>query len=384
MSELDPRSLIVVAGLLGLLCSVILFMLRRSFPPNIGGLVYWSRGVFTLVLASALFGLTGKLPQLLSVVVANVLLVAGIMQLYAGFRDFAGLEVRARLFGVLLAAVALHVSWFTFVTPHYPARALGVTTVDAILFLASALLVRRTAGSNLSGRFTFLVLGAIGTVSALRVVILALQFDLPPDVLDPTAMQRLYLAAMAFSGLAITLGAMMMANDRLRAALEFIASHDQLTDAWTRRAFLELLKKEAGRSIRNLRPMALLMCDLDNFKSINDVHGHATGDRVIVDFVQRSRAVLRNMDVIGRHGGEEFVILLPETTEAQAQQIAERLCAEIAGGSSEGLPRYTVSIGVATLSPVKPNIDDMIASADRALYAAKAAGRNRVATAPVA
>ncbi|HEY8607505.1 MAG TPA: GGDEF domain-containing protein [Noviherbaspirillum sp.] len=378
MSELDPRSLIVVAGLLGLLCSAILFILRRSFPPTVGGLVYWSRGVFCLVLSSALFGMTGRLPVFLCVVVANVVLVAGILQLYAGFRDFARLPLSRMLFVAVTAGATIHVLWFTYVDSHYPARAFGVTAVNATLFLASALLVRRTGGSGLSGRFTCMVLGGIGAVSALRAAMLALQFDTPPDLLDPTATQRLYLAAMAFAVLAITLGAMMMANDRLRAALEFIASHDQLTDAYTRRAFLELLHKELARSARSLRPLALLMCDLDNFKSINDRHGHTMGDRVIVDFVRRTRTLLRNMDSIGRYGGEEFIILLPETTTKQAQQIAERLCAEIATASPDGLPRYTVSIGVAACADGEPGVDELLMRADRALYRAKEDGRNRV------
>lgn len=378
MSELDPRSLIFVAGLLGLLCLAILFMMRRSFPPTIGGLVYWSRGLFGMVIASVLFGLTGVIPEFFCVVLANAMLVAGIMSFYAGFRHFAGLPTRVRTMAVILAMVAAYVAWFTYVDNSYPKRAVLVTLTDTVLFFACTLLVARTTGNTMAGRFTCLVFAAIGTVSLVRAGMLATALDNPSGVLGTTFTQRAYLAAMAFSVLAITLGAMMLANERLRAALEFIASHDQLTDAFARTAFIELLTKEVARTRRNGRPIALLMFDLDNFKAINDQYGHVTGDRVIIDFVQRTREMLRNIDSIGRYRGEEFVALLPETSIDEAQSIAERICAGISTGMSTSLPGYTVSIGVASASNGHADVNMLLSKADKALYRAKENGRNRV------
>jgi len=378
VSELDPRSLIFVAGLLGLLCLAILFMMRRSFPPTIGGLVYWSRGLFGMVIASALFGMTGVIPEIFCVVLANAMLVAGIMSFYAGFRHFAGLPTRARMMGAVLALVTCYVAWFTYVDNNYPARAMLVTLTDTVLFYACTLLVARTTGNTIAGRFTCMVFAAIGTISLVRAGMLMTALDTPSDVLGATFTQRAYLAAMAFSVLAITLGAMMLANERLRMALEFIASHDQLTDAFARTAFIELLTKEVARTRRNGRPIALLMFDLDNFKAINDQYGHVTGDRVIIDFVQRTREMLRNVDSIGRYGGEEFVALLPETTVDEARAIAERVCIGIAAGGSAELPAYTVSVGVAGASNGSAEVNSLLSKADEALYRAKANGRNRV------
>lgn len=381
MSELDPRSLIFVAGLLGLLCSAILFMLKRSFPPDIGGLVYWSRGLFGMVLASALFGMTGILPDVLTVVLANVMMVGGIMSFYAGFRDFAGKPIRGRLLITTLAMLGGYVAWFTYVQDSYPARALLVTFTDTVLFFACAALVLRTSGSTMAGRFTCLVCSAIGAVSALRVLMLLLQLDTPSGILDETLLQKVYLAALAFSVLALTLGAMMMANERLRTALEFIASHDQLTKVYARSAFIELLDKELARSKRNGRPLALLMFDLDNFKSINDRFGHAMGDKVIIDFAHRARQLLRNIDSFGRYGGEEFIALLPESSAEEAQVVAERICKGIAAPSTPDMPPYTVSIGIAATANGSLPIDTLLSEADRALYRAKAGGRNRVESA---
>ncbi|HEY0843942.1 MAG TPA: diguanylate cyclase [Noviherbaspirillum sp.] len=378
MSELDPRSLIFVAGLLGLLCSVILFMLRRSFPPTIGGLVYWSRGLFGMVVASVLFGLTDVVPAFFSVVLANAMLVGGIMSFYMGFRHFAGLPTHHRLMGVVLALLVAYVTWFTYVQDSYPARALLVTFTDSVLFFACASLVARTTGKTLAGRFTSIVFAAIGAVSFGRALMLFFQLDTPQDILGSSTTQRTYLAALAFSIVAITLGAMMMANERLRAALEFIASHDQLTGAYGRAAFIELLKKELTRSRRNGQPLALLMFDLDHFKAVNDRFGHATGDRVIIDFVHRTKHLLRSADSIGRYGGEEFVALLPETSTDEARIVAERICKGIAEANAEGLPEYTVSVGLAVAIHGNEAAENLLSRADEALYLAKKNGRNRV------
>jgi diguanylate cyclase (GGDEF)-like protein len=120
------------------------------------------------------------------------------------------------------------------------------------------------------------------------------------------------------------------------------------------------------------------MFDLDHFKSVNDRFGHAVGDRVIVDFVQRTKGLLRSVDSIGRYGGEEFIALLPETTMAEARIVAERICKGVASTSSEGLPAYTVSIGLAVATRGDEDAEMLLSRADEALYLAKANGRNRV------
>jgi diguanylate cyclase (GGDEF)-like protein len=133
-----------------------------------------------------------------------------------------------------------------------------------------------------------------------------------------------------------------------------------------------------ARSQRHDRPLALLMCDLDNFKSINDRFGHLVGDRVIINFVERSKGLLRDIDSLGRYGGEEFIVLLPETSLQDAKAIAERICFHISEVTVSELPRYTVSIGVAVAQGGGMAVDALLMEADRALYCAKENGRNQV------
>lgn len=158
---------------------------------------------------------------------------------------------------------------------------------------------------------------------------------------------------------------------------------DFLTGLSNRRYFMEQAEFELHRAVRYGKPLSLLMMDIDFFKRINDSHGHKLGDSVLEKLAEVCRRLLREVDIIGRVGGEEFAILLPETDKDEAAEVAERLRAELAAARTPlpagGLPvRFTVSIGVTTLASADDNLDILFHLADKALYAAKNAGRNRV------
>jgi len=160
------------------------------------------------------------------------------------------------------------------------------------------------------------------------------------------------------------------------------ATTDSLTGATSRGHFLEQAEAELVRAIRYGSSLSLLMLDLDHFKSINDTHGHQGGDVVLQEFVRLCRAVVRDVDLIGRMGGEEFAILLPETDGSGAYQLGERLRQSVAEHRMM-LPDgttlvFSTSIGVASLVSPDCRIDQLLRHADEALYAAKNSGRNRV------
>lgn len=378
MAELDPRTLIFIAGLLGLISTGMLFVLRRSFPPSIGGLGPWAAGCVAMLLASVLYGLTGKIPPLFSVVLASSLLVGGHMLGYVGFLQFSGRRANIRILLAMLCLVEAGVAWFTLVHDNFSMRAALVTSTNTVLLFATSHVVFAHNRRSLAGRFTGTVLAAIASISALRAGMLLLHLDSSTSVLDASTSQKFYLAALGIAENAITIGAIMMANERLRQTLEFIVAHDALSGAYSRATFLTLLQKELTRSQRYQRPLALLMFDLDNFKSINDRFGHQVGDRVIVDFSRRTMALFRQHDFFGRYGGEEFIAMLPETTLEDAVAIANRICGTIAASSSADLPHYTVSIGVAVAWDGEVPIDALLSEADKELYRAKENGRNRV------
>jgi diguanylate cyclase (GGDEF)-like protein len=163
--------------------------------------------------------------------------------------------------------------------------------------------------------------------------------------------------------------------------LELMASIDSLTGAFNRRHFLEVGYSEFHRSRRYNHKVCLLMIDFDNFKLINDKHGHSSGDEVLIQAVAVMHHELRAEDTLGRIGGEEFAIILPETGMVGAVQLAERLRSAVGDivleTSTEALS-FTISIGVAQRTAEELRIDETLKRADDALYLAKEQGRNRV------
>lgn len=166
--------------------------------------------------------------------------------------------------------------------------------------------------------------------------------------------------------------------------LRQLATRDSLTGACNRRQFLELAAREVDRAGRYVRPVSLLMLDIDRFKRINDTHGHPAGDEVLRALVACAGRSLRRTDVLGRVGGEEFAVLLPETEAPDALRIAERIRADVEGLAVpyEGKElRLTVSIGHAQTRGGR-SLEELLKLADDALYEAKRTGRNRVVAAP--
>jgi len=160
---------------------------------------------------------------------------------------------------------------------------------------------------------------------------------------------------------------------------------DPLTGVNNRATLLHQLEKHYDLARRHRRPLSLILADLDHFKRINDIHGHAAGDQVLRMFGGLLLGRLRGSDQVGRLGGEEFVVVLPETTAAMALSLAEELRRNLERESIDvqGRPlRPTCSLGVAELMPGDPDGGALLARADAALYRAKAGGRNRCATAP--
>ncbi|MEI8394235.1 MAG: GGDEF domain-containing protein [Rhodospirillaceae bacterium] len=167
--------------------------------------------------------------------------------------------------------------------------------------------------------------------------------------------------------------------------LFILSTTDSLTGAYNRRYFMDTVEREFRLYQRHHVPLSLMVLDIDFFKHVNDAFGHAVGDRAIKALVDACNAGLRREDVLGRMGGEEFAVMLPLTGLEGAMAMAERLRLRIESivlQSDTGEPvRFTVSIGVSRALASDLDIDAALVRADRALYEAKAAGRNRVAVA---
>ena len=171
----------------------------------------------------------------------------------------------------------------------------------------------------------------------------------------------------------------------LEARLRDLASSDALTGIPNRRHLYDLAEQEIRRCQRYNRPLSALVLDIDHFKRVNDSYGHAAGDQAIRAVAQACAASLRAADILGRVGGEEFAVFMPETSGAMALHVAERICARIAELNLEHESQrfgVTASIGVSEFWPGRDSLEAVLMRADRALYRAKLDGRDRVVLDP--
>jgi diguanylate cyclase (GGDEF)-like protein len=163
--------------------------------------------------------------------------------------------------------------------------------------------------------------------------------------------------------------------------IQLLADFDELTKALTRHRFFKQARRELVRSQRFGRPLSVVMLDIDFFKNVNDSHGHVVGDQVLQEVARRCLENIREIDIFGRYGGEEFALILPESDLTEAQDVAERLRLAIAKSpfcTNRGDLSITISLGVVSLTPEATDIEFILDRADQALYIAKRSGRNQV------
>jgi diguanylate cyclase (GGDEF)-like protein len=175
--------------------------------------------------------------------------------------------------------------------------------------------------------------------------------------------------------------AIALENSRLFGEVHKLAITDPLTGIYNRRQFYDLGQREFTRALRFNHPLSLILFDIDRFKNVNDSYGHTTGDLVLKTLTSRIREMIREIDIPGRYGGEEFGIILPETSAQAAEIVADRLRTEAAmkpiPAGQENVA-ITLSLGIAESNSETPDFAALVARADNAMYAAKNAGRNQI------
>lgn len=347
------------------------------------GMRYWALGLVAHTFAYLLFGLRGQISDWLSVVLGNVLL-SGVFALFAeGVFQFQKRRSPRWLLWSPMLVVAVS---FSALLPWYLAR----VVVGALIFAFQSLVVvvavlqkrKETVGVGQYFLVTgFLVLIAMTLLQGVGVV---LHRDEIKSVLTSHWVPSLVFMVSALCTVVVSLGLILMAKERADERNRSLAMRDELTGLINRRSLLESLVQQMAMANRHGQPLALLMIDIDYFKQVNDTHGHLSGDKVLKAMAYAIAGLTRAQDLPGRLGGEEFLVILPNTTKQGAVQLAEilRLAIETTEFlSASGQPiAITISIGVCEQGQLKaPQCDDMINAADQALYLAKQNGRNRVA-----
>jgi diguanylate cyclase (GGDEF)-like protein len=201
--------------------------------------------------------------------------------------------------------------------------------------------------------------------------------DAPLNEQDVQFAEQVITAAVAALEKAYDLENAVMGQEQMR----HLAETDPLTNCFNRRALMEKLEQEMDRAARYATMLTGMMIDIDNFKQINDTHGHLVGDRVLKQLSNLLKREQRSVDIVARYGGEEFVVLLPETTSAESRNFAERILRRVAThefGESGRPVRVTISIGIASYPGERvTDGESLLRLADNHLYRAKSDGRNR-------
>lgn len=378
---IDPRTLLLVANLLGMFCALVLWVQAKSFPADIEGLNDWAMAVVLIGSASGLASMRGIFPDILAIVAASGALLLGQLLLIVGLQRYSGQQPRWRPTLDGIGAVLILIVWLTYGSHSYQGRIFIMSLAHIGLFSVGAALAWRAKPTGFGSRFlaAFFLLGV--AVAVWRISTLSTVVDQTDDIFDRNLIQQVYLGMFSLGVLGLSVGFILLTNERLRSELEFMATRDPMTDALNRRAFFARAAVEWSRGMRAHRPLAIIASDIDFFKKVNDKYGHHVGDLVIKDFTTRATQMLRLPDILARFGGEEFVILLPDTGIAEARNVAERIRREIETHRNKALPAYTVSLGLSVAQGDAGQAADMealIAKADAALYRAKQSGRNRV------
>ncbi|RHW20744.1 GGDEF domain-containing protein [Pseudomonas jilinensis] len=369
--------MVIIVSLTMTICTALVWRPERK-----EGLGYWTLALALHSSVYTLYSLRGELSDFLTIIVANTLL-AGVFVLFAeGLMQFQQRRLNRWLtyWPLLVVPLVLYA-----LLDQLAAR----VVVMAAIVLYQAILVLVIVFSRhrqTDGRGQYFLITAFGMIiatMAYRGVGTALGMDQMLLITSSNPIQMATFLTATVSMILVGMGLILMVKERADAQMLKLAMHDELTGLPNRRYILEVLERLLAASNRQQQPLSLMMLDTDHFKLINDRHGHQVGDQSLKLLADTLRSRLRAQDHAGRLGGEEFLVVLPNTQASGARELAEQLRQSIE--QSTFLTRdsrpltLTISIGLCCLEPGgELDSQQAISRADQALYLAKQNGRNRV------
>lgn len=372
---------LLLALYLLIIAMAIVLLVAWQFNKEIKGLREWFFGYLSALINMTIFITHPPISDLGFMLINQSTLMA------TGFFAFKGccqhVDVKSGLekFAIPIILVALSISiYFTMVENNLALRFFIGSLISGIFCMAGALYLIRHSFKQLHFHFLFsLTLFAHGLFNAVRsgLFITPVKDYIQSMSIDPT---DIILYEQVLITPLLALGVLMITNELISRELRSHAELDSLTNMFNRRFFLKLLEKSKSLATRTKNPLALLVLDIDHFKLINDKFGHMAGDEVLISFANNAQKNLRSEDVMGRIGGEEFAIFLPNTNGDSAMLFAERLRKMIENHpatTAKGKIHYTISIGVTVIAD-NSSLEKALDDADLAMYQAKEKGRNRV------
>lgn len=381
LGQLDLSSLGVALALVTLSMTLLLSVAAWHSGSD-KGLRHWAVGNFALMLGLLLNVNQDHIHHSLSIVLANGMMTLGIGVTWLGIRAFKG-KSQPQLWPIAATLCMMALLWlFRFQIDSFTARLAIASVVLAGMSLLCAYELLGPAEQPL--RTAYWLTGSIallcGVGLILRAVVSMTEYAPVAAVADNPLQSATLLGAMV-AQIWLASGFILMTHYRTTMALHRLSERDSLTDTLNRRSLHARASAVLEKAQELKVPVTLIMMDADHFKRINDEFGHQTGDAVLCHMVSRIRQHLRTDDLLGRFGGEEFVLILPGLDTDSASQVAERirlgLCSQ--PWQSDDTPvNLSISLGVACSDQQGYHFEALLGAADGALYQAKALGRNRV------
>lgn len=323
--------------------------------------------------------LQGILPDWVSIVLANFLLLQGPNLFQIAFSRFLGQTYSKKIIVALSLVTLAILIYFTHYSYNTAARIIGVSfCIGTSIFIAVYKLWKaRKEPYRFSIWLTIVPLSVYGLFLYVR--IFGTIANPPETSFSNTPFQTLTFLLLFVISFLWTLGFILMVSQRLQTDLWDLANTDALTRLPNRLAAQNFLEREYARKLRKGDEFSILMIDIDNFKQLNDTHGHAIGDQALIATASLFSSAIRKQDIAGRWGGEEFLVILPETSLQDARALAERLRSESSAVELKKHLKITLSIGVSS-SQDCDSTDEILKKADDALYVAKETRNTVVST----
>lgn len=375
---LDTATLRMAFAFMALVLVVLFYFsaYRVTRSPYSG---WWCLALVFFLAGSACYLLDGTVHQVWANPAGNVLLVHGGVAVWAGARSLRTVPPPRWAFTGIPLAVLVASVLDNPATNTWSGGPVFLGAMSVSIGLASRELWRLEPGYSRVRIPMAMAAGGLAIFYFFRFVAFVLEgqhgrtFTTLFGSAVTTMVTMVLLVVVSFSMAALS-------SEQQTRALRVVASRDDLTGLLNRKAFLDLAAELLSDRAITRGAGALVLADLDHFKAINDTYGHAAGDTALQHFAAACTETVRSTDLVGRYGGEEFVLLLPGASPERAELIAEEISRRLAVAPSlDGMEMPTVSYGISTYDAETSDVDDVIAAADAALYMAKSLGRNRTA-----
>ncbi|MFT2111432.1 GGDEF domain-containing protein [Marinomonas sp. 2405UD68-3] len=378
MIEFDIRTLSYVTMLVCLMMAGVMLLLSRVYPDS-SSTRFWAIGNSITTIGFLFLGLRDIIPDLLSIPVSNTLIILGYLFILLGIGAFVNHTIRLWPLAAITIAMFISFMYFTYQSPNITARIIIISLVVSGIGFYSVWILWKDTRKEF--RFLECLLSWLFIIHSIYLLVRAFITYIETPILD--FMNANILHALSFFdvfifSILLTFGFIFLLNKELQSRLKHLSDTDSLTGILNRGAFLKLIEQKSDHQ-KNQTPFSLIMIDIDHFKQINDTYGHKIGDIALVHTTNIINNALNKEQILGRLGGEEFCIALPDTNLVKAIEIAQEVLISL---SSSPLIKdsitlnLTISIGVAEHQSSSNKIEDTLQYADEAMYKAKEAGRD--------